>query len=83
MPTASNHSATSRDSAAEPETKNRIRPPSRSRIVLNTSLSAIASCSASSRHGCLRCCRTRERLDADADRPVEDLRLQPAVRPAR
>ena len=48
-------------------------------MVLNTSLSAMPSLIANRPDGCLRCCRTREPCDADADRPVEDLRLQPAV----
>ena len=39
MPAASNHSAISRLRAAAPEMKNRTRPPKRSRILLNTSLS--------------------------------------------
>ena len=36
-----NHSATSADSAAEPEMKKRTRPPKRSRTFENTSLSAM------------------------------------------
>ena len=47
MPAAPNHSAISRLSAAAPEMKNRTRPPKRSRILANTSLSNSACCLAS------------------------------------
>ena len=47
MPAAWNHSAISRLSAAAPEMKNRTRPPKRSRILLNTSLSKTPCCSLS------------------------------------
>ncbi len=79
MPTASNHSATSLDSAAEPETKNLIRPPSRPRIVLKTSLSASRQLRLQQDARFLLLLPHPGRLDADADRPVVDLRLEPAV----
>ena len=44
MPAAWNHSAISRLSGAEPEMKNRIRPPNRSRTLLNTSRSNSLCC---------------------------------------
>ena len=47
MPAAWNHSATSLFSAAAPEMKNRTRPPKRSRILLNTSLSKSPCCTLS------------------------------------
>ena len=48
MPAAWNHSAISEFSAAEPEMKNRTRPPKRSRTLLKTSLSKSPCCSLSS-----------------------------------
>ena len=78
MPAAWKNSATSRDSGALPETKNRIRPPKRSRSLENTSLSAMRCLMASSRPGGgLPAAETRH-LPADAERPAEDLQLHPA-----
>ena len=83
MPAAWKNSAISRRHAAPPEMKNRMRPPSRARILLNTSRSASACCSASSHgDGCVPCCCSRDHLAADAERPVEDLGLRAALRRA-
>ena len=45
MPALWNHCAISEFSAAEPEMKNRTRPPKRSRTLLKTSLSKSPCCS--------------------------------------
>ena len=77
MPAAWNNSAISRLSGAEPEMKNRTRPPKRSRTLLNTSLSSDRVLDASSGSGTglpSRCSAVD--LDADLERPLEDLLLQ-------
>jgi hypothetical protein len=60
MPAAWNHSATSRDSGALPDTNSRIRPPKRSRSLLSTSLSAPACATVSARPGLRPCCTAAE-----------------------
>ena len=58
MPFASNQRATSWLSAAEPEMKNRMRPPKRSRILVPMSLSEMAYLRASIPVGFLPCSRS-------------------------
>ena len=72
MPAASNHSATSRLRAADPEMKNRSRPPNRSRILRKTNRSATGYCAMSTADGRSPACRARDDLDPHIERPVED-----------
>ena len=78
MPAAWNHSAMSRLSAAAPETKNRTRPPNRARIFANTSRSKTLCCTASSRGTGWPDTPELVDLEADHERPVEDLLLDAA-----
>ncbi len=78
MPTASNHCAMSWFSGAAAETKNRRRPPKRSRIVENTSLSATACSIFRSGGTALPSSPGLGRLHSQADGPVEDALLDPA-----
>ena len=60
MSQAWKNSAISRDSGADPEMKNRSRPPKRSRMVLSTSLSASLYCAASNADGRSPDCLARD-----------------------
>ena len=79
MPAAWNHSATSRFSAAAPEMKNRTRPPKRSRILLNTSLSNEPVLHLERRRDRLALALEPVDLEPDGERPVEDLLLRAAL----
>ena len=80
MPAAWNHSAISRLSAAEPEMKNRTRPPKRSRTLEKTSLSATAYCALEQDAGRdLPARLSSSYFSADGEGPVEDLLLGPAL----
>ncbi len=79
MPAAWNHSAISEFSAADPEMKNRTRPPKRARTLLKTSLSN-SPCCRLSRNGTDLPSRLRPvDLDADLEGLEEQLLLEPAL----
>ena len=59
-PAAWNHSASFLSRAADPDTKNRIRPPKRSRIFDSTKRSAVANCAASNPLGSLPAWRSAD-----------------------
>ena len=74
---AKKNSPTFGESGALPETRNRIRPPSRSRIFAKTRRSAIARFTREHRRGRSASQHEPRRLVADADRPVGQLPARP------
>ena len=79
MPAAWNHSAMSWLSAAAPEMKKRTRPPKRSRILLNTSLSKSRVLELERQRDGLALGLEPVDLEADLERLVEDLLLGAAL----